>query len=323
MTTRSWQVGEVTVTRVVELSAVRTPEFGYRNLTTEQILEQSWLRPHFATEDGRLKSCIQAFIVETGRRKDHRRYLRRQRQGARQSGLARDGGAVPRRPGGGRRAGGEHRHGALHPFACGPCGLEHAPGRRPVGPDLRQRALSFRGGGMGPLEPRADRAGGGAMWTWRPRPVSSMAPPSTRIRSVPLSPPACTSWCRAISRSRTRSIWSPPPGTRPGHVSVVIESAGARAVITGDLMHHPIQCALPEVSSKFDHDVARALETRRQFLERYGDRDVLVFGTHFAAPTRRPSGQPRRGLAFGARGGGPERAFPAFLGTRTEFASAN
>ena len=56
-------------------------------------------------------------------------------------------------------------------------------------------------------------------------------------------------------------------------------------MITGDLMHHPIQCALPHVSSRFDHDVTRARETRLHFLGRYGDQDVTVIGTHFAAPT--------------------------------------
>ena len=77
----------------------------------------------------------------------------------------------------------------------------------------------------------------------------------------------------------------PTPGHTPGHVSVVIESQGEQAVITGDLMHHPIQCALPHVSSNFDHDVTRAIETRRAFLRRYAKRPVLVFGTHFADPT--------------------------------------
>ena len=60
-----WTVGDVKIVRVVEQNAVRTPEFGYRNLTTQQIIEQAWLRPHFATEDGRLKSCIQAFVIES------------------------------------------------------------------------------------------------------------------------------------------------------------------------------------------------------------------------------------------------------------------
>ena len=35
----------------------------------------------------------------------------------------------------------------------------------------------------------------------------------------------------------------PTFGHAPGHVSVKIASKGEEAVITGDLMHHPIQCA--------------------------------------------------------------------------------
>jgi glyoxylase-like metal-dependent hydrolase (beta-lactamase superfamily II) len=37
----------------------------------------------------------------------------------------------------------------------------------------------------------------------------------------------------------------PTPGHTPGHVSVRISSLGQHAIITGDMMHHPIQCAIP------------------------------------------------------------------------------
>ena len=50
-------------------------------------------------------------------------------------------------------------------------------------------------------------------------------------------------------------------------------------------MHHPIQCAQLDVSSKYDHDGSRAWDTRHDFLNRYADDEVLVLGTHFAAPT--------------------------------------
>ena len=78
---------------------------------------------------------------------------------------------------------------------------------------------------------------------------------------------------------------SPSPGHTPGHVCLNLESNGKRAVMTGDMMHHPIQIGLPHVASKFDHDVDRARNTRQDFLQRYGDNEVMVFGTHFAAPT--------------------------------------
>jgi glyoxylase-like metal-dependent hydrolase (beta-lactamase superfamily II) len=77
----------------------------------------------------------------------------------------------------------------------------------------------------------------------------------------------------------------PTYGHTPGHVSVHVTSRGEEAVITGDLMHHPAQCAHPEWHSLADSDAAQAERTRRDFLARYADRPVLVIGTHFATPT--------------------------------------
>lgn len=77
----------------------------------------------------------------------------------------------------------------------------------------------------------------------------------------------------------------PTPGHTSGHVSVVIESGGARAVITGDLMHHPCQMARPDWSSGFDSDQGISRTTRRAFLKQFADTPTLVIGTHFAGPT--------------------------------------
>jgi len=74
------------------------------------------------------------------------------------------------------------------------------------------------------------------------------------------------------------------PGHTPGHTSVRIQSGGVEAVITGDLMHHPVQCAHPEWGSIADSDPEAAHATRRAFLEAQAGRPVLVIGTHFAGP---------------------------------------
>jgi len=77
----------------------------------------------------------------------------------------------------------------------------------------------------------------------------------------------------------------PTPGHTPGHVSVRLSSADADAVITGDLMHHPVQMAEPEWATPFDTDVDQARTTRRKFCARYADTPVTVLGTHFNYPT--------------------------------------
>ena len=75
----------------------------------------------------------------------------------------------------------------------------------------------------------------------------------------------------------------PTPGHTPGHVSVVVESQGQQAVITGDMIHTPVQIAEIGLSSAFDYDQRAAADTRRQFLSRYAD-GALVIGTHWGGP---------------------------------------
>jgi glyoxylase-like metal-dependent hydrolase (beta-lactamase superfamily II) len=77
----------------------------------------------------------------------------------------------------------------------------------------------------------------------------------------------------------------PTPGHTPAHVSVRITAEGQEAVITGDVLHHPVQFAEPDLRSTSDSDPDVARRTRRAFAELYSDTATLVIGTHFAAPT--------------------------------------
>ena len=77
----------------------------------------------------------------------------------------------------------------------------------------------------------------------------------------------------------------PTPGHTPGHCSVLIESRGKKAVITGDMMHHPIQLADPTRPGRFDMDKEAGGRTRQEFVDRFGDKDVLIIGSHFNEPT--------------------------------------
>lgn len=77
----------------------------------------------------------------------------------------------------------------------------------------------------------------------------------------------------------------PTPGHTPGHVSVLIQSRGEQAVITGDMMHHPIQLVTPERHGRFDMDKDQGGRTRRAFVERFADSGTLIIGSHFPEPT--------------------------------------
>ena len=77
----------------------------------------------------------------------------------------------------------------------------------------------------------------------------------------------------------------PTPGHTPGHCSVLIESRGEKALITGDFIHHPIQFHDPGLATPFDVDNAAAIATRRRVFNEYADTPTLIIGTHFAGPT--------------------------------------
>jgi glyoxylase-like metal-dependent hydrolase (beta-lactamase superfamily II) len=78
---------------------------------------------------------------------------------------------------------------------------------------------------------------------------------------------------------------TPTPGHSPCHCCVNIRSGGMRAVVTGDMMHHALQCREPDWSTVFDWDKAMAARSRRQFLSNVADTDTVVLPVHFPAPT--------------------------------------
>jgi glyoxylase-like metal-dependent hydrolase (beta-lactamase superfamily II) len=77
----------------------------------------------------------------------------------------------------------------------------------------------------------------------------------------------------------------PTVGHTPGHVSVVIQSKGETAFITGDALHHPCQMAHPEWRPSVDVFPDRAEATTRRLLKDAADSGALFIGTHFSGPT--------------------------------------
>lgn len=75
------------------------------------------------------------------------------------------------------------------------------------------------------------------------------------------------------------------PGHTPGHVSVHLQSQGLHGVVTGDLIHSPLQCHHPEWNFIYDDNPALACRTRRAFLERHADANTLVLASHFPSPS--------------------------------------
>jgi glyoxylase-like metal-dependent hydrolase (beta-lactamase superfamily II) len=98
------------------------------------------------------------------------------------------------------------------------------------------------------------------------------------------------------------------PGHTPDHVSVRIRAKGADAVITGDLIHSPVQCIEWAWVPRPDFDPPLAAQTRKAFMERHCENRTLVCASHFPSPS---FGRfVRKGDAFAFRYEGEQGGLP-------------
>ena len=265
----TWQVGRVRIAQVVESKGASPPSFFYPDVGPEDVQRHAWLRPLFAHRDGRLFASIHAFLIESeGRRivvdtcvgndKERELPMWNRLQGPFLDKL-RDAGWPPE---------------SVDVVLCTHLHVDH------VGWNTRLEA-----GRWVPTFPNAQYLFGRtelAHW------LASTGDEDRRIMADSVQPILDAGLALAVvaGHAVTSEVrLEPTPGHTPGHVSVRIRSQGAEAVVTGDLMHHPIQCAEPHWQSRYDSDPEGARQTRRRFLEEHADRPVLVLGTHFAAPT--------------------------------------
>ena len=77
----------------------------------------------------------------------------------------------------------------------------------------------------------------------------------------------------------------PAFGHSPGNVVIDVDSGKGRAVLSGDVLHHPVQIERPHWNSIYDQDRDAAQATREQLVAGIADTDIYLVGAHFAGPT--------------------------------------
>jgi glyoxylase-like metal-dependent hydrolase (beta-lactamase superfamily II) len=77
----------------------------------------------------------------------------------------------------------------------------------------------------------------------------------------------------------------PTPGHTIDHYSVQIGRPGAYAIITGDMIHSPLQARFPELGMMADYDSKQAGESRRALFDRVCDTSTLMCTAHFPSPS--------------------------------------
>ena len=266
-----WRIGDVTVTKVVELEVTGGSRFLLPQATPEAIKPIAWLRPHFADDNGRLRMSIHSFVVDApGRRiivdtclgndKRNRRIPHwNDRQGPFLADLAAAG--FPRE--------------SIDTVLCTHLHVDH------VGWNTM-----LRDGNWVPTFPGARYLMGRPEYEhWS---GSSSRADMKHVLADSVTPILYAGLAELVETDHRISdeiSLVPTVGHTPGHVSVRIVSRGEEALITGDFMHHPCQIAHPDWDTTADSDPAQGIRTRWQMFEKLAGMPVLVIGTHFAGAT--------------------------------------
>src|ERR1700685_3096100 len=60
-----WKIGDVTITRIVEMQTTSKATFVLKDGSPENIRTVPWLRPHFANQDVKVIMSVHAFVIES------------------------------------------------------------------------------------------------------------------------------------------------------------------------------------------------------------------------------------------------------------------
>ncbi len=211
---------------------------------TPDLLSYDWLKPHFITPDGQLRMNFQAFLVIPGPA-DHGRHLYRQPQARIRRVQATCRPTLEDIAAAGCRQ--QHRYGVVH-HHLDHCGWNTPARRRPLG-HLPQRPLPVRPGRTGVLAKKRDA--GEAHGACRRR-----HPADRRRRYGRFHHPG---------HSITGRPPDPDAEATPLEATSSTSSAGQDAVITGDVVHHPMQLAAPNWRTAWLRQGRRRAPARRFF----------------------------------------------------------
>ena len=265
-----WTVGDVKITRVVEIESLGGSRFILPDATREACLPYTWMQPHFMDEQGNLQMSVHALVVDTGDRRilvdtcignDKERHVPNwsHLQTHFLQDLS-DAGYPPE---------------TIDTVLCTHLHVDH----------VGWNTMLVDGQWVSTF-PNARYLFAKTEWEhWDANEDESVYGPVLADSVRPVVEAGLVDLVDVDHRVCAEVCLEPTPGHTPGHVSVHIRSGGAEALITGDCIHHPVQMSRPDWCSSADVDQAQGKQTRESLLERYVDDQILIIGTHFATPT--------------------------------------
>jgi glyoxylase-like metal-dependent hydrolase (beta-lactamase superfamily II) len=271
-----WKVGKVKITKIVELETVGSTRFILPLATNDEIRKLPWLIPHFATEEGRLKMSIHSLVVETparrivvdtglGNDKEGRNVPTwNNRQGPFLETLTAAGFSPD----------------SIDTVLCTHLHVDH------VGWNTR-----LVDGKWVPTFANARYVFGKTEYEhWRDH-SDELDKAAVFADSVkPIADAGRADLVAGDARLCDEITLIPTSGHSPGHMSILIQSDGEQALLSGDVAHHPCQMAHLDWSSTADSDPVQSAVTRRELFGRFADTATLVIGGHFNAGQIRRDG---------------------------------
>lgn len=265
-------MGEVEIIQLVEMEENELFAEFIPEAKPEAIKKIKWLRPDFATNEGKLKALVQSFLIKSGGRnilidtcngngKERPNvpawgnlqtdYLKRLGE----TGVALD---------------------EINYVACTHLHFDHVGWNTMFGDER-----------WVPTFPQAKYLFSKAEYDyWIKKPEKEMIDDFNGIDDsvTPIVEAGLAQFIPDKFRVDENVRFVPTPGHTPHHISVVIESKGHKAIITGDVMHHPCQIAHPEWTTLADTYPDQTIKTRQDFLKEHADTATLIIGSHFANP---------------------------------------
>lgn len=269
----TWNIGDVKITSIIELDAGELIQDVIQGATPEAIKEIPWLLPHFANKDGTLNAVIQAFVIETkahkimvdtciGNEKNRPEVTEWANLQTNFLEKLTEAGYPPE---------------SIDTVLCTHLHFDH------VGWNTK-----YENGSWVPTFPNATYLfAEEELKYWQSKPEQELEDDNIGFLDS-IQPILDAGLSKAVPH--THAITDevsliPTPGHTLGHVSVVVESNNEKAIITGDVMHHPCQIAHPDWGTDADTDIDKARETRKEFLKQQANSGTLIIGSHFAYPS--------------------------------------
>lgn len=266
-----WTIGDVTISKVIELEVTGGSRFLLPQATPEAIRAIPWLIPHFADEMGKLTMSIHTLLVETpdmrilvdtclGNDKQDRVVPHwNERQGTFLADIAAAGFPAE----------------SIDVVLCTHLHVDHVGWNTKLVDGRWQPTFSQARYLFGRTEYEH----------WRDHSPEGQHQAVFDDSVMPIIDAGLVELVETDHRLCEEVRLMPSHGHTPGHVSVLISSRGEEAMITGDFLHHPCQMAHLDWSSTADSDPKQAEQTRREIFSNLAGKPVLVIGTHFAGPS--------------------------------------